>query len=624
MFSPQSNIQGQGIAASQTATPASQAGSANTSALAVGSVISGQVVEAKGDAVTIQTDQGQLFQAKTEDGVALSKGSYVSFEVSKVSDAQVSLKALFTNTAAGSSTMSAALSQAGISETASSFGMVRSMMENGMPIDKNSLIAMYRQVSAHPAADSADIVSMTKLQLPLTEENISQFEAYRNLEHQITKTVDQVSDTLSQMVDDLANTDASKALSLAADLASVISSDGEGTSGGVAAGEQNSFVTLVDGLVKEDVEAAAKQVENNAEQGQSGTEIKAAASDNGGRDGAVDALLKALKEASTESGDTAKTAPVADEGRVIIKDTGAETSSAGQKVVIAEDGTKQTAAKEVMQDSSLIREFRQGSSQNQSELSSALKTLLRDTPPDKALSQISEGIEKLLSREPTPENMQRLAKAASLIKSDAFKDLMKQQLGEAWRLDPKSVAQKDQVQEFYNRLRSQTGKMAEVVEKSLGSENRLFEQVTNIRQNVDFMNQLNQAASYVQLPLKLAGDDAHGDLYVYTNKKNLSDTDGKVSAFLHLDMDHLGPVDVFVALEKGRVDTNFYLRDDEMIDFISENIDILNDRLAEKGYDMNCKVSMKQDKAPTSVMEEILEDHRDGFLIGSKSFDVRA
>ena len=44
-----------------------------------------------------------------------------------------------------------------------------------------------------------------------------------------------------------------------------------------------------------------------------------------------------------------------------------------------------------------------------------------------------------------------------------------------------------------------------------------------------------------------------GELYVYTNKKNLADNDGNVSAFLHLDMDHLGPVDVYVAMQQQKV-----------------------------------------------------------------------
>ena len=43
----------------------------------------------------------------------------------------------------------------------------------------------------------------------------------------------------------------------------------------------------------------------------------------------------------------------------------------------------------------------------------------------------------------------------------------------------------------------------------------------NISDNVQFMNELNQVATYVQLPLLINNKSAHGDLYVYTNKNNM-------------------------------------------------------------------------------------------------------
>ena len=64
----------------------------------------------------------------------------------------------------------------------------------------------------------------------------------------------------------------------------------------------------------------------------------------------------------------------------------------------------------------------------------------------------------------------------------------------------------------------------------------------NISDNVNFMNQINQYAAYVQLPVRMNQENAHGELYVYRRKKSLVNKDGNVSAFLHLDMDNLGPM----------------------------------------------------------------------------------
>ena len=77
-----------------------------------------------------------------------------------------------------------------------------------------------------------------------------------------------------------------------------------------------------------------------------------------------------------------------------------------------------------------------------------------------------------------------------------------------------------------------------------------YQNVTNLSQNVDFLQQINQTYAYIQLPLHLRqGEHKTGELFVYTNKKNLARKDGQVSALLHLDMEHLGPLDVYVALK---------------------------------------------------------------------------
>ena len=42
---------------------------------------------------------------------------------------------------------------------------------------------------------------------------------------------------------------------------------------------------------------------------------------------------------------------------------------------------------------------------------------------------------------------------------------------------------------------------------------------------------------------------------MYTNKKNLKDSDTEVSAFLHLDLDNLGATDVSVKMLRKNVST---------------------------------------------------------------------
>ena len=56
----------------------------------------------------------------------------------------------------------------------------------------------------------------------------------------------------------------------------------------------------------------------------------------------------------------------------------------------------------------------------------------------------------------------------------------------------------------------------------------------DIQGNVEFMNQINQAYTYVQIPLQMSGQNASAELFVYTNKKALAEGDRELTAFLHL------------------------------------------------------------------------------------------
>ena len=53
---------------------------------------------------------------------------------------------------------------------------------------------------------------------------------------------------------------------------------------------------------------------------------------------------------------------------------------------------------------------------------------------------------------------------------------------------------------------------------------------------------------------------------------------------LHLDMEHLGPIDVYVKLNKKNVSTNFILESEELLNFVYSHIDELNERLEKLGY----------------------------------------
>jgi hypothetical protein len=198
-----------------------------------------------------------------------------------------------------------------------------------------------------------------------------------------------------------------------------------------------------------------------------------------------------------------------------------------------------------------------------------------------------------------------------------------------WTLTPDDISQEGKVEEFYEKLSRETMKLSKMINETINESGQdpstiQAKAASSMNENIEFMNQVNHMMNYVQLPLRLSNSQAHGDLYVYTNKKHMAGNDGTLTAFLHLDMDNLGAVDVSIALhtDKNQVTTKFYL-DEDVISLVEEHKDELVNRLASKGYKCNAVLLEKDDEK--TVLEH-LEEQVSGqsAMIGYQTFDIRA
>ena len=238
------------------------------------------------------------------------------------------------------------------------------------------------------------------------------------------------------------------------------------------------------------------------------------------------------------------------------------------------------------------------------------------TPPQVTSFNLLRQVAQALS-EGRPLPIKELAKSPEFQKQ--VQEYVKQELS----LRPQD-ASKEKLGELYSKLGRQLGALSEAL-SSAGQENSMLgKTVQNMNQNLNFLNQLNDMYSYVQLPLKMTDQDAHGELYVYANRKNKAVREGEVSALLHLDMANLGPMDIYVQLKDNNVGTRFYLPDEEMLDFIADHIDLLNSRLEKRGYHMNCAFQTKELKGENSVMQELIEEQSNRPMSADYSFDAFA
>lgn len=211
-----------------------------------------------------------------------------------------------------------------------------------------------------------------------------------------------------------------------------------------------------------------------------------------------------------------------------------------------------------------------------------------------------------------------------LLESNGFNKGIKALMEQQWLLKPEDISDgKEAIKELYARLETQMHQIEQAMTKANVPHENYAASAQDISNNIEFMNQINQAYTYVQLPLKMSGQNANGDLYVYTNKKALKDPESEVSAFLHFDMENLGTTDVSVKMLGKNVTTHFYMETEEAMDLIANNIHLLDNRLNAKGYTTNTSVS-NESKKQDFVHDFLMNEEKNVGTVHRYSFDVRA
>lgn len=183
---------------------------------------------------------------------------------------------------------------------------------------------------------------------------------------------------------------------------------------------------------------------------------------------------------------------------------------------------------------------------------------------------------------------------------------------------------KDNIKSLYEKLENKIRQLEADFKNYPKEAANLLEKTNGLKQNLSFMNEINQMASYVQLPLKFSESTNHGDLYVYNkNHGKLADKE-VLTAFMHLDMDNLGATDVDIKLENERLSTNFSLADDLSAKIVEEHLSELKERLTLAGYNVSINVKTEKTTEEENPFEKVLEIDRPKMSIKRFSFDVRA
>ena len=539
--------------------------------LSAGSIFEGTINSVRGGKVTLALGNGQTITARLDGKMDLQQGSSMFFQV-RANDGQTIAIRPYTELGNVSNPILLnALSAAQVPATDRTLVMVDTMMQEQMSIGRQSILDMAKLVGANPDANVQTIVQMTKLGLPVTEEMAAQFENYLSDRQALVGEMDLAAGHMMELLSDEALSPET-AFSLYGKMLDIFMPGAEAADAGVTA-------------------AAGQGAAAEAETGV-GVTAELTYGRTAETPGTVGELLS--KEQIEHLGKMLRNIPAligneeifaGGEQEEVFVDTLSEEGPEVAKLMAQEEAAQEQP---VLNEKLTAEQF--------------LQKLGR------ALAQNGEfgfaGMQKLFA-------------------GKEFQTIFRSVIEKQWLLRPEELKQEHKVSGLYERLEQQLSQMEEAVRATGSTQNTFLQTASQVHGNLEFMNQMNQIYHYVQLPLKMSGQNANGELYVYANRKNLRDPDAELTAFLHLDMEQLGSTDVSVRMQNRSVRTNFYLEDDASYDLVEKHLEVLNKRLKSKGYQSS--ITVTHEKKDISFKENIVKKGK--ATVGSLhrySFDVRA
>lgn len=540
-----------------------------------GMIFEGTVSSVRGNQVKLALSNGQQILARLAGKFSFEQGQSVFFQVKNNDGGTIEIKPYTVDGEGANLTLMDALKAAGLSVDGINLSMVNKMMEEHMPIDKTSLNQMYQLVQDNKDINVTTLVELKRLGIEINQVNAAQFENYANDKQAITIAMD-------SLIDELPNALSAEDLSMyklvtqARDILNIVT---EGLPEEAFISSEASDMSQYEAIMCDNQSApVVKKHFNIAE------------------------LFESLNSVSGESQDIHTTQKI---NNALATDT----------ILLQENETKSNTIGFLLSDKQI------------EELNEQVRMLLPNLQEnnislyseDSSVVGILNDIKSML--ENTPANADTLR---HLFSGEAFKLMLKEALEQQWMIKPGDLEKNPKkLDGLYDKIEKQITNM-EIILKASGVVNPKAEALAdNIRGNIEFMNQINEAYTYVQVPLKMNEKNASGQLYVYTNKKSMSNPDKELSAFLHLDLEHLGGTDVSIKMLHRKVTTNFYLDSDESYALVKQFLPVLEKRLQDKGY--NCELNVNSDSKQMNFVAGFLKkDLPPTGQVHRYSFDIRA
>lgn len=479
--------------------------------LADGDTFSANITDVSGEQVTITLDGGQSFTASLLNSTAYNIGDRADFVIQDNKGENIVLKAVTMQaTALETAMINKSLKAAGIMPTLRNREMVLELMRNGMPIGRDALLDMVKELSSHSNAEIGGIIALKRMGIEVTDDCLRSYQNYKEYNGAMQRDIAALGEKLFESVD------SGKALS-----------------------------DVVKLLVGNELLTGNGTVEDNSKESTK-TDVQ---------------TQQPVGTQADEKADIAQKNLMSDVKNMVAGMVDNYNAATGRSLKLSY---------EFLNTDNLARFMNE-------------------------FARMAEEFEM----EPLLKN-----KLHGVLKGDKASRLLNELVRDTFSMKMTDVADSGSVKEHIAKTLDKLSSISEYAASNQSAE--LSNVASRMSNNMEFLNSMNQFMAAVQVPIKNIGEHGEGELYVYRRNKQKCGEDDTVKAFLHLDMEHLGALDIYVTLKGSSVATNFKVEDESVLDFLETNMEQLTKKLAEDGYNVTASISKTDDSAGFDFEKEVI------------------
>lgn len=168
--------------------------------------IKGEIIDLRYQEVTIRLEpSGQIITANVLGDLPLYIGQKAEFLIADDTKGQITLRYIESLSTPMYDIAHKALFASGLAVSERNLAIVKELLNYQMPVDKKTILKMIKLTGSYPDTEIKNLVLMLKKQLPITPNNIAQFEAYQMGRHQIITELNKLINNISLTLNNAAN-----------------------------------------------------------------------------------------------------------------------------------------------------------------------------------------------------------------------------------------------------------------------------------------------------------------------------------------------------------------------------------------------------------------------------------